>query len=94
MDESLTQEKTLKKHWRKEPMISKTKIPVPLTACFNWNVMFSPQVSQILFFVAYFSSNFEKFRESSSLFLSAVLPMQLNSEVQITVLERKVTEAG
>lgn len=94
MDAYLTEQKTLKKHWRKEPMISKTKIPVPLTACFNWNVMFSPQVSQIFFFVACFSFNFEKFRESFSLFISAVLPMQLNPEVQITVLERKVTEAG
>lgn len=39
---------------------------------FNWDVMFSPRVSQILSFVAYFSFNFQKFIEPSSIYFSSV----------------------
>lgn len=94
MDESLIEQKPLKNHWRKELVISRTKLPVPLTARFNRRVMFSPRVSQIHSFAAYFSFNFEKFIVFLHLCISAVLPTQLNSEVGITELERRVSETG
>lgn len=68
-------------------MRSEAEIPVPWTVCFSWNVALSPPVSQILSFVACFSSNFGKFIESSS--VSAALPVQGCSEVRIAVLERR-----
>lgn len=87
MDESLIEQKSFKNHWRKELVRSKTEIPVPRTVCFNWNVMFSPRVFQILSFVACFSSNFAKVIEFSS--ISAAFPVQGRSEVQIAALERR-----